>query len=280
VKDTGWRPPQKLRAVEVIGEPGTQAGQFAKPTAITVDPWGAVYVADAGNHRIQRITPSGNVQVYGRAGTAPGQLWGPSGIAVEPSGQFFYVADQGNNRVQRFKFENGQSQGSIGGLRAPSGVSFDMQGMLWICDTGNGRLLRVNVAAGQFIASFDRAAGIVRPVNVTCDREQSLYVTDAVSNEVTRYNLTGQRSATLSQLRRLSAPRQVAIDSEGRIYVAEAEANRVQVFEANGDSLFLYTGPSGKQGPLKEPSGIAIGPKDEIYVCDTANSRILRLVWE
>src|SRR5579884_1726470 len=124
--------PQSLRAVEVIGEPGTEAGQFNAPTGLCVDPWGSLYVADSNNHRVQRITPAGQVFVYGRPGMASGQMWGPQGVAVHPSGRFLFVAEQGTHRVHCFQLDNGASQGFVTGFRGPSGVAFDAEGMLWI----------------------------------------------------------------------------------------------------------------------------------------------------
>ena len=67
---------------------------------------------------------NGDLMRYGRPGEAPGELWGPQGVAIDPSGQFFFVADQGNNRLQCFAF-NGQHRGVMKGFQAPSGLSFD-----------------------------------------------------------------------------------------------------------------------------------------------------------
>src|SRR5437763_11053552 len=83
---TGWKP-LRLRAVEVIGEPGSEAGQFAGPTGLAVDQDGALYVADCSNQRVQRIAMSGDLKRYGRAGDASGELWGPQCVAIAPSGQ-------------------------------------------------------------------------------------------------------------------------------------------------------------------------------------------------
>ena len=98
----GWKP-TRLRAVEIIGDPGAGHGQFSNPTGLAVDRHGAVYVVDSNNHRIQRIGLNGELKVYGRPGNAPGELWGPTSIAVDSSGDFFFVAEAGNNRVQCFR---------------------------------------------------------------------------------------------------------------------------------------------------------------------------------
>jgi DNA-binding beta-propeller fold protein YncE len=278
--DTGWRPPPRLRAVELIGSQGTGAGEFNAPTALAADPWGAIYVTDSNNHRIQRVTPNERVFVFGRPGEHQGQLWGPCAVAVHPSGQYFFVAEQGNNRVQYFRFDNGQSVGIVGGLRMPSGVAFDAEGMLWIADTGNGRVLRFNPQSGQFICTLDRTVGILRPISIACDRAMNLFVTDGVTSDVTCYSLSGARVHALGELRKLGGPRQVAIDARGGIYLTESEANRLHVFDPAGNSVFIFDNPGTKLGALRGPSGITITPHGEVYLADTLNHRVLRLEWQ
>src|SRR5579862_7356278 len=92
---TGWKP-VRLRAIELIGEPGTRTTQFSAPTQLATDCYGALYVVDSNNHRIQRVALNGDVLVVGRPGNGPGQLWGPQSVAVHPGGAFFFVAEQGN----------------------------------------------------------------------------------------------------------------------------------------------------------------------------------------
>lgn len=269
----------RLRAVEVIGEPGTKPTQFSGPTGLAVDRDGALYVVDSNNHRVQRIALNGDVIVYGKPGNGPGQLWGPQAVAVHPGGQFFFVAEQGNHRVQCFHF-NGQSRGALPGFRSPSGVAFDPEGHLWVADTGNARVVRINVNNGQCIGGMDRSVGIVRPIAVTCDLLGNLYVTDGVTNDVTRYTNFGLKAHALGEIRKLHAPQQVAVDGQGRIYLAESGANRLHVFDNIGNSLITLETPMNKLGPFRAPAGVVLGPQSEIYVADTLNHRVLRLAWE
>jgi DNA-binding beta-propeller fold protein YncE len=277
---TGWKPPERLRAVEVIGEAGHGVGQFTRPTGLSVDRYGALYVTDLRNHRIQRIAANGKVSVYGRPGSVFGQLWGPHSAALDPRGQMLYVADQGNNRITCYKFATGEPFGGITYLKAPSGVAFDPEGMLWIADTGNGRLLRVDVASGRPSAYRERPEGVVQPIFVVCDAGGGVFVTDYERNDVTRYTLEGVPTLSLTDSRTLEAPRQVAVDKQGRIYVAESGANRLHVFDHEGSSLCFFDGATERRGGLWEPSGVAVGPSGEVYVADTMNHRVLRLAWE
>ncbi len=270
---------QRLRAVEVIGDPGTAAGQFSSPTGLAADRDGAILVVDSGNHRIQRIGLNGDLKVYGRAGNAPGELWGPQAITVDPAGQFFFVAEQGNNRVQCFQL-NGQHRGVLSGFRSPSGVAFDTAGRLWIADTGNGRILCVDVHSGKYLGTLDGQSGVQRPISLACDARHQLYVTENAAEDVVFYRNYTQRYTSLGAYRRLHLPQQVAVDNLGRIYLAEAGSNRLHVFSQEGESLAIFEQPSTRLGPLRSPSGVALGPNGEIYVSDTLNHRVLRLAWE
>ncbi len=95
------QPPTKLRVTEVFGERGDKAGQFQYPTGLAVDSGGVVFVADAFNHRVQRITPGGGVAILGGKGTGRGQFLSPQGVATDDEDSF-YVVEQGSGRVQKF----------------------------------------------------------------------------------------------------------------------------------------------------------------------------------
>lgn len=83
------------------GKEGTKPGEFDRPYGLAVAKDGSFYVADFGNHRIQKFDPSGKVvSILDAYGSGDGELDSPIALAVDDSGAL-YVSDWGNNRIQK-----------------------------------------------------------------------------------------------------------------------------------------------------------------------------------
>jgi hypothetical protein len=119
-----------------------------------VDPAGNVYVADNGNHRIQKFTGTGVfIMQWGSQGSGNGQFQAPAGVGCDASGDV-YVADTGNSRIEKFTGNGiylGQwNAGGTTSLSQPWGVSTDPAGNVYVVDTANFRV--VKFATGPALA--------------------------------------------------------------------------------------------------------------------------------
>jgi tripartite motif-containing protein 71 len=280
------------KILEIIGGPGCQAGQFASPAGLAVDAAGNLYVADSYNHRVQRITPSGDVSILGRRGTGPGEFLNPQAV-VTGSDLGFYVLEQGGCRVQRFG-PHGEWHGAFGSrgsgrgqMLAPTSMAWGPGGSLFVADTGNNRIVKwtsTTVCVDAYPRPHDPS--LIRPLGIAVDRAGQVWVA-----ETPRHRLL-ILDALLRPLRTVGSegiepgqfvePHGLVVASDGTVLVADTGNHRVQVLDQDGSPLQSLLGSSRTQraagvGSLNAPTALALRGEDEAYVSDTGNNRVLRL---
>jgi len=257
--------------------------QFNFPANVAVDSSGNVYVADAGNGRIRKITEDdGTWEVSTLAGSgtvgyqdgaaAAAQFVGPIGVAVDSSGNV-YVADFGNNRIRKITEDDGiwtvstLAGGAMGyqdGAAAaaqfnfPFGVAVDSSGNVYVADAGNGRIRKITEDDGTWEVSTLAGSGTAS------------YQEDAAA------------SAQFSQ------PSGVAVDSSGDVYVADTSNHRIRKITEKDDgtwevSTFAGSGTVGYQDGAAAsarfywPYGVAVDSSGNVYVAEYGNHRIRKI---
>jgi DNA-binding beta-propeller fold protein YncE len=94
------------RLLNVIGGAGTGPGLLKDPFTVAVARDGSLLVCEYGNHRVSQFSDAGAfLRTYGGPGRDPGQFSGPRGVAVSTATGALFVADTGNDRVQRIEIE-------------------------------------------------------------------------------------------------------------------------------------------------------------------------------
>lgn len=283
----------ELRVIEIIGAFGVRPGEFNSPSGLALDRQGNLYVADALNHRVQRITPTGEVTVLGEPGRRMGQLMCPKAVALDYAG-YLYVVEQGNCRVQKFDWHGewvsgfGAQGSSPGQLNNPSGVGVDDFHNLYIADAGNRRV-QVFTAEGRHLYTIPRSrkgAGQVelgRPSGVAVQaREGLVYIADTGASQVYRCDREGSLLGSYGRPGpgpgELCEPWAVALDREGNVWVTEVGNNRLQCFRPDGSLEAAFTTQRGLPGRIMGPAGVVVDERQgEVYLADTLNHRVLRI---
>ena len=228
------------------------------------------------------LTERHRIRDWGSAGTGTGQFNAPADVAVDAENCVCYVADTGNDRIQKFSLEGGYL-GSFTGLSAPRGVCVDGLGRVWVADTGHDRVLVLNwpYSTATVVWDSDDAEdplGIESPIGLaaeTVDGVTSVYVIEDAANqvraitadvdftEVTQTFIDGPADPEMT-------PSHIALHGD-TLYVTDTANSTIQKFTRNGGA-FEYAescGTSGTgEGELNSPTGICVYTDGRIFVCD------------
>jgi DNA-binding beta-propeller fold protein YncE len=150
------------------GGHGSEHGQFNLPWGITVDSEDGVYVADWGNHRVQKFTADGgHIASFGEVDGLGGDLRHPSDVAVDSDGDV-YVADWGNRRVQIY-----ESNGDVIAALYGDAVELSKAGEYIIRrDPGT-------IKAYEQVQDYTEMAHFQHPIGIVVDSEDRVIVTDS-----------------------------------------------------------------------------------------------------
>jgi uncharacterized protein (TIGR03437 family) len=253
------------------GGPAANAS-LNQPFGVALDAAGNLYIADAANNRVRKVSNgtittvagSANPGVSGDGGPATNaSLYNPTQVAVDSSGNL-YIADLGNNRIRKVSggtimtVAGNQFQGFSGdgvpaagaALNLPSGVAVDSAGNLYIADTGNQRIRKVS-------------GGII---------------TTVAGNGTRGFSGDGGPAAGAS----FNSPTQVAVDSAGNLFIADLYNNRIRMVSngtistiaGNGSQGFSGDGGPPASASLSGPNDVAVDSAGNLYIADTGNDRI------
>jgi DNA-binding beta-propeller fold protein YncE len=236
---------------DYFGGQGKKPGFLVSPAGLAMSPEGDLWVADAGNHRIQKLRALREditavlgqpLAVVGRRGSRPGELESPAGLAVDSRGNL-YVADRGNHRIQKLSPQGkplaawGSRGAEPGHFESPAGIAVGPKDLVYVADTGNHRV-QVFDASGRLLRTW------------------------------------GSRGKGAGQL---ESPQGVAVDAAGRVYVADTGNDRIQKFDPSGRALATAGCPGTKSGELRRPVAVALDRDGYLYVVDAGNHRIQKL---
>jgi predicted membrane-bound mannosyltransferase/DNA-binding beta-propeller fold protein YncE len=286
----GW---QDLSARLVFGGAGSATGQLQSPRGIKVGSDGYVYVADAGNYRIQKFTADGELVTSWDHSFDNPWFENPWDIAVAPDSTV-YVADTWNHRVQKLDAEGNlvatwgyeqyapEGGGEPGAFYGPRGIAVGPDGRVYLADTGNKRI-QVFDPDGQFAFEWG-GAGILEgqldePVGVAFGPDGELYVADTWNRRVQVFDADGNflRQWPIAgwDTELPDEKPYIALDSQGWVYVTDPGHYRVLVFNRLGNYILSFGQYGFDDRSFALPAGIAIGNDDTIYVADAHGNRVL-----
>ncbi|MEI2703167.1 MAG: hypothetical protein V9E83_12305 [Baekduia sp.] len=290
--DTCLGEPCPYSATATIGEQG--GGTLRFPQAIAVGQDGLVYVGDQSSRIVQVFTREGAfVRQFGTPGSKPGELSAVSSITLDPVGRVV-LTDGGSNHVVFFTPDgrlyralggSGSNPGQFrfgagGGNDQPAGGGIHYyKGVIYVSDSGNDRVQRMNLDGGAFEVFI--APGQLAHPRAIAARGNQVVVADDQNHRLAVFGSDGtfNRSVGLGKGAgpgQLSFPFGVAMDTRSRIFVADDMNQRVVRFD--GAPNFTYRARWGSYGTapgnLAYPRALATDDEGLVYVTNTGNDRI------
>lgn len=317
-----------LAGVASIGSadgPG-QSARFYGPNYVAVDAAGNVFVTDAGNHTVRKITPQGVVStlagVPGVEGSNDGagpvaRFSSPWGIAVDATGNV-YVADAGNQTIRKITADGmvttlaglagspGKADGfgSAARFDRPTGVAVDAAGSIYVADTNN-HIIRKILASGivSTLAGTAGVAGYVDGVGGSASFDSpDLMAVDPTGNIYTNGHGPWLDVRNIRGLIRRITPAGVvttvgsyrytfpiwvelhgmAFDAAGNRYqtagdniskvAVDGTTTRLAGAESiSGLTRFEYQDGPGETARFRRPSGIGLDAGGNVYIADDNN---------
>lgn len=249
------------------------------PTGLTIDNYNNLYIADLANLRIRKVNLESGSAITLAGKKSPTQpvnidadLGGPFNVVFD-NDRNLYVSVNGDSKVEKIDFRTGKvstvaGTGEVGfsgdggvatqaKMANPTGLALDGKGNLYIADSGNERIRKVNLSTGI--------------ITTVAGTGETGFIGDGVD-------------ATEAQL---ANPLGIAISPKGNIVFVDRGNNRVRKIDiktgkistiaGTGESGFSGDGELAKNAMLANPTGVAFNNQGELFIVDRGNNRIRKV---
>ena len=240
------------------------------PSGLTYDPTGSLLFAERASHRVRRLTTAGTLTTVAGSGT------------------------------QGFSGDGGPAAQAA--FDSPEAVVSDAQGNLFVADTGNHRVRRIDAASGIVTtvagtgapasSGDDGPAGsaaLDHPSALTINPAGNLYIADSTGQRVRRVDahtaiittvvgtgiegFSGDGGPATTAV--LDEPSGLAIDDAGDLLIADTRNHRIRLVSSASGQIQTIAG--GPPGPLRAPRALALDRTGGILIADSGSNRVLRL---
>ena len=257
------------------------------PSAIVFDAQGNLFFAETGNHVVRKFSTAGVITSVAGSGVqgfsgdngpaTAANLDSPAGLALDASGNL-YIADTHNHRIRKVSaaagtistiagtgtagFSGDSGQATTAELDLPTALTLDSAGNIYVADTNNHRVRRVD--AGTGVITTIAGDGV-----------------EAFAGD------NGQATAAS-----IDSPNGLALDTSGNLYIADTHNGRVRKVSAAtgmistvagagfaGGNVLAFSGDGGAAtaAGLALPRGLTMDAAGNLYMADSANHRIRRI---
>jgi uncharacterized protein (TIGR03437 family) len=307
-----------------------------QPWGVVADRQGNIIFADYGNSRIRKVTPAGIISTIAGTGdfgfsgdggpAAQATINSPRGLEIDAQGNL-YFSDYLNRRIRKidtagiittvagngtFGYSGDGGPATQAQLANAIGIAADTDGNIFLADTNNHRIRKVNLATGiistvvgtgQANSSGDGGpslnAGIFLPLGIALDPSGALIIVEGnkirkavlggnistVANSSNAASFSGDNGPATAAT--LQAPRGVTVGPDGVIYVSDTSNGRVRrigtdgvitTFAGGGTPAANFgDGLPANRAQLSAPSATALDALGNLFIADTGNNTVRKV---
>ncbi|MBS1806716.1 MAG: hypothetical protein JST84_00825 [Acidobacteria bacterium] len=307
--------------------------QLWGPNGLAFDASGNLYIADTNNHRIRKVTPAGIITTVagnglsglnGDGGPAiQASLHSPVAVVFDAAGNLF-IADADNHKIRKvtpdgmistfagtgedgFSGDGGKAPAAF--LSSPAGLAVDAIGNVFIADSGNNCIRKVNVSDGTIITVAGNgspgfsgdggaatAAQLNYPLGIAVDRNGNLFISDVnnlvirkvgTDGKISRFAGTGNFGYSgdggLATQADMSYPVQLAVDKDGNVAFVDNYNAVIRRVTTDGKIATVFGNEFGaiQEGIAPngfgfiDPRGVAIDAAGNFFVSDLGAQHVV-----
>ncbi len=166
---------------------------------------------------------------------------------------------------------------AAGQFNQPTGIALDAQGNLYIADTQNDRIQKLDTNF-NVVSSISGKNLLKQPEGVFVDAAGNVFVADTMNHQVKKFDSSGTLLLTFGKKGNANGEFNqtagIGVSSENKIYVTDRQNDRVQVFDSSGAFQFAFGTQGSDTGQFNKPQGLFIGFGDNVFVADSLNNRL------
>ena len=272
------------------------AARFYLPNGIASDNLGNLYISDAGNNTIRKITLGGVTSTLAGTPKNPSSVDGLGaaagfgtieGIVFDNIGNLF-IADYTNSIIRKATLSgnvttfagtasaigtggSADGAGASAGFNFPNGIALDLSGNLFIADEGNGTIRKIT-SSGIVTTMYGVAGGsspFVSPSGLASDNQGNLFVTDTGTHTILKITATGVvtkiagtgtagNADGAGASAQFNNPNSITVDASGNLYIADTGNHTIRKIDGSG-VVTTIAGSANKQGILLNslPGGLS-----------------------
>ena len=264
----------EINATKKLAGPSVEVGALQRIWDLCISGEDELIVADNYNHRLVSMRKNGDH--IGPVVTSE-SLNFPKNVACGHAGEII-ISEPEENQVKILDRWSGEftiiKEANGTRLSKPQGIAINSEGQIFVCDSENKRIVRLNSDGVQFDISETGSGQNEREMclNAAFDKQDNIFVT-SVTNTIHVFSKDGHFvrhiGPQISERHRFTECRGIAIYDQ-YIVVSDFYEDKVHVLTTAGEHVCFVDG-------FKHPSGIVHDRDGIFYVCDTFNCQIVKL---